>query len=168
MDGFSGAGWKYIFFGMFHFTLILSGNIFEPLTKKITDILHINRQKLPFKIFQMIRTTFLVIIGELFFRAKGLKAGMEMFKNIITNFSFDFLNNGSILNLGMDKYDFIVVVITLLIIFITSVLKEKRKKNNFFGQSTEKIYCSVDSAFCCCFHCSSCACLRAAAFVRTG
>lgn len=120
-----GAGWKYIFFGMFHFTLILSGNIFEPLTKKITDILHINRQKLPFKIFQMIRTTFLVIIGELFFRAKGLKAGMEMFKNIITNFSFDFLNNGSILNLGMDKYDFIVVVITLLIIFITSVLKEK-------------------------------------------
>ncbi len=120
-----GAGWKYIFFGMFHFTLILCGNIFEPFTKKVTDILHINRQKMPFKIFQMIRTTFLVIIGELFFRAKGLKAGLIMFKNIFTNFSLSFLSNGLIVDLGMDKYDFIIVGITLLIVFIISVLKEK-------------------------------------------
>ena len=120
-----GAGWKYIFFGMFHFTLILCGNIFEPLTRKITDVLHINRQKLPFKVFQMIRTTCLVIIGELFFRAKGLKAGLEMFNKIITNFSFSALTNGLILNLGMDIYDFIIVLITMLIVFVISVLKEK-------------------------------------------
>ena len=73
----------------------------------------------------MIRTTILVIIGELFFRAEGLRQGLVMFKRIICNFSLASIENEFILTLGMDVYDFIIVAITVLIVFVVSLLKEK-------------------------------------------
>ena len=120
-----GAGWNYIFFGMFHFVLILSGNIIEPFAVRITDKLHINRSGFPYRCMQMIRTSVLVCIGELFFRAHGLKAGLTMFKKFFTDFSLASVADRSILKLGMDKYDFIIVFISLIGIFFVSVLQEK-------------------------------------------
>ena len=39
-----GSAWNYIFFGMYHFVLILSGRIIEPLAKTINTKLHINHK----------------------------------------------------------------------------------------------------------------------------
>ena len=119
-----GAGWQYIFFGMYHFALILTGNIVEPYSRKLLEKLHIKKEGLPYGIFAMIRTTILVIIGELFFRAEGLRQGMAMFKRIICNFSLASIKNEYILTLGMDGYDFIIVAVTVLIVFAVSLLKE--------------------------------------------
>ncbi len=120
-----GAGWQYIFFGMYHFALILTGNIVEPYSRKLLEKMHIKKEGLPYGIFAMLRTTCLVIIGELFFRAEGLRVGVTMFKSIICNFSLASINNGLIFKLGMDKYDFIIVAVTVVIIFFVSLLKEK-------------------------------------------
>ena len=73
----------------------------------------------------MIKTSFLVVIGELFFRAETLKSGFYMFKKIFTNFGINSLKTKEILTLGMDKADFIIVIITLIGILIISILKEK-------------------------------------------
>ena len=35
-----GTGWNYIFFGLYYFVLILTGNLLEPLIGKSTDLLH--------------------------------------------------------------------------------------------------------------------------------
>ena len=73
----------------------------------------------------MFKTTILVIFGELFFRAHGLQAGLQMFKKIFT--AFDLTNfKENILKLGLDKYDFRIILVTLLIVFVVSVLKEKQ------------------------------------------
>ncbi len=120
-----GAAWSYIFFGLFHFSLILTGNIIEPFVKFITDKLHINRNKWYYVGMQIIRTVILVNIGELFFRAQGLRAGLFMFKNMITNFSLASIIDGSIFKLGIDKHDILIVFIACLIVLIVSILKEK-------------------------------------------
>ena len=120
-----GAAWNFIFYGMYHFTLILLGRIFEPLNKKILKKLHINSEKTWFKIWQIIRTVLLVLIGELFFRANGLRAGINMFTKMTTNFSFEAISNGSLLKMGLDYKDFIIVMIFTIIFFIISILKEK-------------------------------------------
>ena len=62
-----GAAWNFLFFGMYHFFLILCGNIIEPGTRWINNKLHIQSENFLFRLFQMLRTTILVIIGELFF-----------------------------------------------------------------------------------------------------
>lgn len=120
-----GAGWNYIFFGMYHFILILSGSLIEPAVIKITQKLNINRGSFVYRIMQIFRTCILVFIGELFFRANGLIAGLNMFKKIFTDFSFSTIRNGSILSMGMDKKDFIIIAASAVIIFIIGFLQEK-------------------------------------------
>lgn len=114
-----GAGWKYIFFGMYHFSLILLASLFEPLNKKIHS-----RMPLP-GYFAMLKTTILVVIGEMFFRAPGLKAGLTMFKIMVTQFSLESLTNGTLFTLGIDAYDLLIVLISLLLLGWISHLKEK-------------------------------------------
>jgi len=120
-----GSAWSFIFYGMYHFTLIMLGRLFDPLSKKILGKLHIDAKKCWYKVFQTIRTIILVFIGELFFRANGLKAGFEMFKIMITKFSFKAIADGELLNLGLDSKDLIIVLIFTILMIIVSILKEK-------------------------------------------
>ena len=120
-----GSGWNYIFFGMYHFGLILAGSMVEPLVVWVTRKLHIERSSFPYRCFQIVRTGVLVCIGELFFRAPGLRAGLSMFKRIFTDFSLASVQDQSIFTLGMDKHDCLIVLMMLVFIFIIGVLKER-------------------------------------------
>lgn len=120
-----GAGWQYIFFGMYHFFLILCGNMLAPLAAKSNEKLHIDTGKAPYKAMQILRTTVFVCIGELFFRANGLRAGMAMFWQIVTDFSFRSFGNGTFMKLGMDGLDFVIIGVAVLIVFIVSILNER-------------------------------------------
>ncbi len=120
-----GAGWNFIFFGMYHFVLILSGNLIEPLVKPINNKLHIKTDSAGYKVFQIIRTTILVIIGELFFRANGIASGMQLFGRIFSDLTFRSFDGGLLYRLGVDRYDLIIAAVTVVIVFIISILNEK-------------------------------------------
>lgn len=120
-----GTGWNFIFFGMYHFVLILAGRLIIPIAEKANAKLHVNSKNFLYRLMQMIRTTILVFIGELFFRANTLKDGFDMFGMMINKFSLNLINDGTILELGIDNKDFIIVGIMTLVIFVLSILKEK-------------------------------------------
>lgn len=120
-----GSAWSYIFFGFYHFAMIAMGNITLPLVRKITGKLHINHEALPYRIMQIIKTFILINIGELFFRANGLRAGLNMFKIMVTDFSLSTFSGSTLLKLGMDIKDFVVVIIGVAIVFVISVMREK-------------------------------------------
>ena len=120
-----GAGWTFLFYGMYQFTLILLGNIFEPTIKKVCTKLHINRENKVYRVFQSIKMTLFVFVGELFFRAPSLPVGFGMMKRIFSNFKLSALSSGELLSLGIDGCDYVVVLVALIVIFIISLLKEK-------------------------------------------
>lgn len=120
-----GSAWLYIFFGMYHFILILLENITEPLVRTITTKLHLNRNHFIYHFFQIIKTTLLVIVGEMIFRSKRLLVAIAMLKGLFTRFTIASFLNGEYLHLGLDIKDFIIVGITLIIVLIISILKEK-------------------------------------------
>ncbi len=122
-----GAGWTYLFFGMYHFFMILMGNIFEPLIIKICQKLHIDRKKKFYRVFQSVKMTILVFIGELFFRAPTMKNAFEMLSRIFTKISFKTVKNGELLSLGLDIHDYIVLILAIIFIFVIGLLKEKGK-----------------------------------------
>ena len=119
-----GAGYQYLFFGYYHFTLILLGNIFEPLIVKLYNKLKINRDSKIIVFFRIIKTCILIFIGEMFFRANSLKSGLLMMKVIITNFTFKGFKH-LVLTLGLDIKDYIIIGLSLIFILIISILKEK-------------------------------------------
>lgn len=120
-----GAGWNYIFFGMYHFGFILLGNIVAPAVKWLHQKCHINPEWFGYRIFQIIRTGILVVIGEMFFRASTLQAGFTMLRQMVTNFRFATLNGDLLKQMGVDWKDMGIVLVTILIIFAISVWNEK-------------------------------------------
>ena len=120
-----GSAWNYIFFGMYHFVLILIGSLISPLVKKTNQRFGINSESIAYKTFQMIRTTILVIIGELFFRAEGLRNGFSMFWKMLTDFSFTSFNRELLLKSSLGYKDFAITAVTLVIVFAVSVINEK-------------------------------------------
>ena len=110
---------------MYHFTLILLGKITEPQVNWLIEKLRINRENKLFISFQMLRTTILVFFGELFFRAEHVKRGMIMLGKMFTNFTLASFKDGTILKIGMDAKDFMIVIVFTILVFIISVLKER-------------------------------------------
>ena len=64
-------------------------------------------------------------MGELFFRANGLRAGLRMFRTMVTDFSIPTREQ---LQLGLDRYDVIILVAAVLIVFVVSLLQERNIK----------------------------------------
>lgn len=120
-----GAGWTFLFFGMYHFFMILMGNIFEPTIIKICKKIHIDRKNKFYRVFQSVKMTILVFIGELFFRAPTMKVAFEMLQRIITKSSIGSIKHGEILLLGIDIKDYIVLMLSIVFIFAVGLLKER-------------------------------------------
>ena len=85
-----GAAWHYVFFGLYHFVLILLGSAFAPLFKRVNSALHLTPENKAFRLFQMLRTTFLVILGEIIFRADNMAMAGNMLRRIFTDFGEPF------------------------------------------------------------------------------
>ena len=120
-----GAGWEYLFFGFYHFMLISLGSLILPLSNSLFEKWHFDRNKLPYRIFTIIRTAILVCIGEMFFNSRGLSEGMKMFKVLVTKFSFKSFFNGAIFTMGMDRFDYIIVLVVVAVVFAVGLMKEK-------------------------------------------
>lgn len=117
-----GAGWKFIAFGMYHFILIYMASLLLPFTNNILSKLKINTSSRYFKIVQIIRTFFLVVIGEIFFRAKGLKVALSMLKRIFTNF---YSPTTKPFYTVMETPDIVISIISILIVFCISLAMER-------------------------------------------
>ena len=120
-----GAAWNFIFFGLYHFALILFESLISPLVKLVHKTMHINPEWKWYKAIQIVKTTVLVVIGELFFRAESLSAGFYMFRKIFTDFSFRSVLNEFTNNPGIDLPDLMIVFVTVLIVFTVSLINEK-------------------------------------------
>ena len=120
-----GAAWSFIFFGMYHFVLILLGNMIGPAVKKVNGKLHLRAESRGYRYMQIVRTAILVVIGELFFRAVSVQSGFNLCGRMFTTFSFTGLSFDTMSKLGIDVQDLIIVGITLVFVFIVSLLNEK-------------------------------------------
>ena len=120
-----GAAWNYIFFGMYHFVLILTGNIIEPIVKQMKKVFRINSSGWWYQALQILRTSILVVIGEIFFRGHGLKSGLIMVKKMLTEFSLAGFHIETMEVLGLDGYDIGIACVAILFVFVISVMKER-------------------------------------------
>lgn len=125
VNGFwHGSGYKYLFFGLYYFVIIALSTILEPAFKKLRGLLHIDLAMTGYKIFQHIRTLIIVFIGEMFFNAVDLDAGFGMFRSVFTDFSFSEIADGTLLTIGMDLADYVIVIIAAVVLLVVGILHE--------------------------------------------
>ncbi len=120
-----GASWKYVFYGLYYYILTILGMLFEPLFNKIIEIFKIDNKSFGYRLWQMIRTSIIVLGGMLIFRAYRLKTAWIMFKSIFTFEGIDKLFNGELFKIGFETYDFVILLIGIIIMFVIGLLQEK-------------------------------------------
>ena len=128
-----GAAWHYVFFGLYHFVLILLGNIFAPAFKKVNAALHLSSENKAFHLFQMVRTSFLVVLGEIIFRADDMTMALNMLKRIFTDFvnpfskyysARDFVSS-MLSSANSSPQDLCIVAVGAAVLLLVSVLQER-------------------------------------------
>jgi len=122
-----GASWKYIVFGIWNGTIITISLLLEPLFIKIKEKLHIDDKKIWYRIFQIIRTSIIVLIGRYITRASRFLAGVEMLKLTICNFSIKGITDGTLLNMGLTMQDFIVIIVGTIVLLVAELFDENGK-----------------------------------------
>ena len=119
-----GAAWKYIAYGLYNGFIIAISNLLEPVYKKLLNKFHINATSRGWTLWQIIRTFILVNIGWYFDMADSVSQALCMIRWSIQGLSFSQLNS-SLLDLGIEARDYIIIIAGCIIVFIISVLKEK-------------------------------------------
>jgi len=117
-----GAGWTYIFYGMYYFVLIFLENITEAPIKKWKERRNIHSEKLGWRILRGLKLFVIINLGEMFFRAKTVAQGFDMLKNICFDFHISSLLDT---DFGIDKYDILSSMMGIFIVFIVDILHEK-------------------------------------------
>ena len=120
-----GAQWNYIFYGMYYFVLIMLGIAVEPVRDHILEACHIDPETKIWRTIQIAKTWVIIVVGELFFRANGLKAGWHMFCSMIKNFDVGQLTDGTLYTLGLERADYLAVIVGCLIVGVIGSMKER-------------------------------------------
>jgi alginate O-acetyltransferase complex protein AlgI len=112
-----GAGFNFIFWGIYHGIFIIIERIFF---KKLLD-----KNKLKF--LNHIYVMLVVIIGWIFFRANGLKEGFELVKIL---FSFDFSKSYILLPTFINNKTILIIIISILFSGVLQSLFNKFKNKD--------------------------------------
>ena len=81
-----GAGWQYLFYGVYYYVILLLGVALEPFWAWLGARLHIPAEARWMRVLRTLKTWPVIFTGELFFNAKNLTAGFRMFRSIFRDF----------------------------------------------------------------------------------
>lgn len=119
-----GAEFKYIAYGLYNGGIIIISLLLEPYFKKAIEKLHINVNSKGWKLFQILRTFFIVVFGRMFPKALSFGAAIYMYGAILR----PDMGGGfgeTILSLGLTEIDFIIILMGCVIWFIISLIQER-------------------------------------------
>lgn len=121
-----GGAWKYVIgSGLLHWFYIVMEELLEEPCAKCMKRLKINPESKVIGAIRIVRTFFLVCIGDLFFRAKNVPVAFRMLKSAVSTWNPDVIWNGAILNLGIGGVELIIVIVSLFILLAVSLLQQK-------------------------------------------
>jgi len=120
-----GANWKYVGFGLWNGGVIMLSTLLEPVFVSWAKKLRISVQSFGFRLFRMLRTFVVVLIGYVFDIAPTLSASLSSIGLMLTE--QDFVRGGAeIMALGLTDKDFWLLGICTLLLLAVSILQERK------------------------------------------
>lgn len=114
-----GASIKYVAYGMYYYLLMMIAVLLTPVFSKIINKLKINKDATWYKVMQILRTSFIVLIGMMLFRSHDLNSFGTMIINIFK------AGNYGLLSQGLGIVDFSIILVGIILLFIIGFIKEK-------------------------------------------
>lgn len=124
-----GANSRYLFFGIWNGAIIMTSMLMKPLFLKWVKALHINTQKFAWRLFQMVRTFILVLVGYYFDIANNWLAAVDMMWRSLTDYNLA-MARAQFHLLNLKKIDLCILLYGLIVVWIFSIMFEKHKKES--------------------------------------
>lgn len=119
-----GASWNFIMWGIMNGVVILVSQEFIPYYKKFHKRFP-KAQGGVYKAFCILRTFLLMCSLRLFDCYRDVGTTFKMFGSLFTKFNWGELFNGSLMKLGLNASDYIIVLLGIVLLFAVSCLQEK-------------------------------------------
>lgn len=121
-----GASWKFIFYGVYNAIFVSSGTLLEKPYYNMKHKLRINEECISWKVFQVVRTLFIVTMGRYFTRATSFTMAIEMCKRTFSEFNPWVLFDESFFYLGdIGRESFQILFVAIVVLMIVDLLHEK-------------------------------------------
>ena len=121
-----GANWTYIAYGVWNGVFIMMGILLEDRYEKWKTALGIDGESMSWKLFQMFRTFVICSIGRYFSRAATIvAAGGMLRRTLIGWWDLSFITDGSLINLGLDVGNWIVLAAGVLVLLFVGIAHER-------------------------------------------
>ena len=121
-----GGDWKFVIgSGLLHWFYIVMEELLAPPCARFMDKCYIDAKGRMIGTVRIVRTFFLVCIGDLFFRAASVGDAFAMLKSAVSVWNPSVLWNGALFELGLDRIEFAITVISLLLLCMISLLQQK-------------------------------------------
>ena len=116
-----GASWNFIVWGLGNFVVIMISQELEPLYAKFHKKVNTDGS-VTYKSFQVGRTILLMSALRLFDCYRDVPLTFKMFGTMFTTWNWNTLGNGTLLNLGITRADYIILGLGTVILFVVSMI----------------------------------------------
>ena len=123
-----GAQWSYVVWGGLNGLYQVVGGFMAPLKRMFAEKLPRLEKSIFMKVARIVVTFVLVDFTWIFFHANSLKDGIVMLKRLFDMNNPELLANGTILDLGLNLQNFVVLGIAMIILLIADIAKYNRIK----------------------------------------
>ena len=133
-----GAGWRYILYGLWNGGVIMLSILLKPCFEQVNRLCRINTSALPHRCFQILRTFFLVCIGNITDLARG---GRECFVWVRRIFLEQDLAAGwyEIQNgIGLTSREYLLLLLSGLLLFAVGLIHERNPQTSIRAMLDQK------------------------------
>lgn len=130
-----GGDWKFVIgSGLLHWCYIVLEELLAPGFAGLLARLRLNAEGWLVTGFRILRTFFLVCVGDLFFRAASAGAAFSMLAGAVRRLNPEILWDGSLFALGLDGIEMVIVFLSLLLLWAVSLLQRKGSVRDFIAK----------------------------------
>ena len=117
-----GASWNFIAWGLGNFFLIMLSEECKPVYERFHKKFPKVKEHIVFQLFQIMRTIFFMSCLRMLDCYRDVSQTITMFGTIVTKWNS---SSGSLLKLGLEVVDFVIIVLGVLLLIIVSLLQIK-------------------------------------------
>ena len=120
-----GAAWKYVVYGLYQAVFVSSATLFEPIYAKGRAFFHIDVERKSWRVFQVLRTLFVVTVGRCIAHPATLADSAYMLRSAFTKFNPWVFFDGTLFKLGLNEPNFILMLLSIAFLFTIDAIQER-------------------------------------------
>ena len=129
-----GASWNYVLWGAYYGVIIILSIFFEPLFNLFYNKTHISRDNIFIKIWQHIRTIFILIVGRIIFMTSSLSDAWTIFSNSFRVWDYSIKN--LVDQLGYMSWIF--AILFSIIVLVKDIIQECHPESTMLERFNKK------------------------------